>query len=95
MSNTRKHIFATLTMLAFSALCVVSASAQMAIKKAVAPVVPPDSADVAYYGKKHFWRTAAETFGFNIGLWAFDRYVQKGDFAYISLNSIKTRVRDK
>ena len=50
MSNTRKHIFATLTMLAFSALCVVSASAQMAIKKAVAPVVPPDSADVAYYG---------------------------------------------
>ena len=89
MSNTRKHIFATLTMLAFSALCVVSASAQMAIKKAVAPVVPPDSADVAYYGKKHFWRAAAETFGFNIGLWAFDRYVQKGDFAYISLNSIK------
>lgn len=63
--------------------------AQMAIKKPLVNEVPPDSADVEYYGKKHFWRAAAETAGFNVGLWAYDRFIQKGDFAYISLNSIK------
>ncbi len=67
--------------------------AQMAIKRAVAPVALADTADLRYYGKKHFWRAAAETVGFNIGLWAFDRYIQKGDFAYISLNSIKENFR--
>lgn len=41
------------------------------------------------YTRKHFWRAAGETVGFNIGLWAFDRYVQKGHFAYINLNTIK------
>lgn len=38
---------------------------------------------------KSFWRAATETFGLNIGLWAFDRYIQKGHFAYISLETIK------
>ena len=78
------HIFIILIMLASG-----SARAQMPIKLSVADTVPPDSADLAYYGRKHFWRAAAEVAGFNIGLWAFDRYVQKGDFAYISLNTIK------
>ena len=27
--------------------------------------------------KKHPWRAAAETFGMNVGVWAFDRYVMK------------------
>ena len=49
----------------------------------------PDSIDLHVNGRKAFWRAAAETFGFNIGLWAFDRYVQKGRFAYISFNTIK------
>ena len=49
----------------------------------------PDSIDVAEGAKKHFWRASGEVFGFNMGLWAFDRYVQKGDFAYISFKSIK------
>ena len=40
----------------------------------------PDSIDVAEGAKKHFWRASGEVFGFNMGLWAFDRYVQKGDF---------------
>lgn len=66
-----------------------TATAQMPIKISVMPQAPPDSADVAYYGREHFWRAAGEVFGFNIGLWAFDRYIQKGDFAYISLNTIK------
>lgn len=48
----------------------------------------PDTND--YYKKKPlFWRAATEVFGCNMGLWAFDRYVQKGQYAYISLNTIK------
>lgn len=67
----------------------VGAWAQMPIKLQVAPQVDPDSVDLAYYGKKHFWRAAGTVVGFNIGLWAFDRYVQNGDFARISLHSVK------
>lgn len=51
--------------------------------------VPPDSCDSARLEKNAFWRASAETVGFNIGLWAFDRYVQKGHYAYISFNTIK------
>jgi len=29
--------------------------------------------------KKHPWRAAAETFGMNVGVWAFDRYVMNED----------------
>ena len=53
----------------------------------------PDSADVFRLQKKHFWRAGAETVGFNIGLWAFDRYVLDGHFAYISWNTIKKNFR--
>lgn len=67
----------------------VSTSAQMPIKYNMVTQVPPDSADVAYYGRRHFWRAAAEVGGFNIGLWAFDRFVQNGDYAHVTLNSIK------
>ena len=51
--------------------------------------VLPDSADVRLHEHKAFWRAGAETAGFNIGLWAFDRYVQKGHYAYISWNTIR------
>lgn len=43
--------------------------------------------------EKHFWRAAAETFGMNMGLWAFDRYIQKGHFAYISWSTIRENFR--
>lgn len=43
-----------------------------------------DTADVCPQEKKAFWRTAAEVAGFNVGLWAFDRYVLNGHYAYIS-----------
>lgn len=66
---------------------------QMPIKYAVKDTVPADSADIAHYGKKKFWQASAEVVGFNLGLWAFDRYVQHGDFAYISWNSIKENFR--
>lgn len=62
-------------------------------RRLVSDVVVPDSADVALHEKRLFWRAGAETFGFNIGLWAFDRYVLKGHYAYISWNSIKENFR--
>lgn len=55
----------------------------------VATPILPDSADVCLHERKAFWRAGAETVGFNIGLWAFDRYVLKGHYAYISWNTIK------
>lgn len=67
---------------------------QIVIRHDVVRQQRPDSIDsVAYYSKKHFWRAGAEVVGFNLGLWAFDRYIQKGDFAYISFNSIKENFR--
>lgn len=44
--------------------------------------------------KKHFWRAAGETFGLNVGLWAFDRYVLKGHYSYISLKTIKANFKN-
>lgn len=52
------------------------------------PVVP-DSADMVYHEQKHFWRAAAEVFGMNMGLWAFDRYALDGQYAHISWETIK------
>lgn len=55
----------------------------------VSTPVAPDSADIAYHQKKNFWRAGAEVVGLNISLWAFDRYVKHGDYAYISWETIK------
>ena len=63
------------------------------LRKYVAVPKAPDSLDVARLSKKSFWRASAETFGFNMGLWAFDRYVQKGHYAYISWETIKANFR--
>lgn len=52
------------------------------------PVVP-DSVDIAYHQKKHFWRAGAEVFGLNMSLWAFDRFALEGHYAYISWETIK------
>ena len=59
----------------------------------VSTPVLPDSADVRLHAHKAFWRAGVETAGFNIGLWAFDRYVLKGHYAYISWNTIKENFR--
>ena len=66
----------------------IKASAQMPIKYNMVEAVPPDSADLEYYGRKHFWRASAEVVGFNVGLWAFDRYVTHGDWSYINIKTI-------
>lgn len=67
--------------------------AQMPIKHDMVEQLPPDSIDLAEANKKHFWRASAEVVGFNLGLWAFDRYVQHGDFSYISWNTVKENFR--
>lgn len=71
-----------------------SAMSQIAMRHdAVVPVLP-DSADVAYQSKKNFWRASAEVVGFNIGLWAFDRYIDHGDWSYISFKTIARNFRE-
>ena len=62
------------------------------VRYVVAPV-RPDPADVDSYRPKRFWRGAAEVFGFNMSLWAFDRFVQHGEYAYINLHTIKENFR--
>lgn len=71
-----------------------TAQAQIPIKMSAVTPVAPDSADCDYYGRRHFWRASAEVVGFNIGLWAFDRYVQHGDWSYISLKTIARNFRE-
>lgn len=63
-----------------------------AMEEWVAPVVspqPPDSVDVLRLQHKAFWRGASEVVGFNLALWGYDRFIEKGQYAYISWNSIK------
>lgn len=76
-------------------LCAASqAEAQMAIRHTVVQPVDPDTVDVDKFRKRHFWRASAEVFGFNMGLWAFDRYVQHGDWSYINIHTIKRNWRE-
>ncbi len=60
----------------------------------LSPPLPPDTTDLKLRTKKHFWRAAAEVAGFNIGLWAFDRFVQHGEFSYISWKTIRDNFRN-
>jgi len=43
---------------------------------------------------KRPWMAAGQVFSFNVGIWAFDRYVIDGPYAYISLNSVKRNLRE-
>ena len=64
-------------------------SAQIGCRHSVVSSLAPDSLDLVYYGKKRLKQSAATIVGVNVGVWAFDRYVRKQDYAYISLNTIK------
>jgi len=68
-------------------------NAQVAIRYPIAIPQPPDSADITYYSKKNGWRAGGMVFGINAGLWLFDRYVLKGDYAYINFHTIKDNFR--
>lgn len=71
----------------------VGAICQTPAKHTLMQAAEPDSADVARYGHTHFWRASAQVAGMNLGLWAFDRFVQRGDFAYISPRTIQANLR--
>ena len=62
---------------------------QIAIRKQVATPKLADSLDIAYYSKKRGFQAGAMVFSINMGVWVFDRYIQKGDFAYINMHTIK------
>lgn len=60
-----------------------------AIRYRVAEPRIADSLDIAHYAQKKGFRAGTMVFGLNMGVWAFDRYVLKADFAYIDMNTIK------
>lgn len=70
-----------------------SVQAQFAIRHQVSTPRPPDSLDIAYYSKKNGWLAASKVFGLNMGIWAFDRYVQKAEFAYINMHTIRKNLK--
>ena len=71
----------------------VTSCLQLGERKVVSYMTLPDSADISRHREKNFWRAGAEVVGLNIGLWAFDRYVLKGHYAYISWNTIKANFK--
>lgn len=75
-------------------LVAVNGKAQIPVRFNTFPISAPDSTDVVRMTKRHFWRAAAEVGGFNLSLWAFDRYIQHGDFAYISFKTIGKNFRE-
>lgn len=66
---------------------------QMAIRHQVVPPVKPDSADITYYSKKNWAHAGLQVFGINMGVWAFDRYIQNADFAKINIHTVKENFR--
>ncbi len=66
-----------------------SSFAQTGITLPVWESKPPDSLDISYYAKKKPWTASIMSFSYNIGIWAFDRYVLKADYAYINFNTMK------
>ena len=51
------------------------------------------SADSILFVRPKPVKTAIQIAGLNVGVWAFDRYVLKGEWAYIGLNSMKRNIR--
>lgn len=66
---------------------------QFSMRKQSTIVRPPEMDDLEYYSKKDGWGAATQAFGFNMGLWAFNRYIANEDFARVTFNSIKTNFR--
>ena len=65
------------------------ACSQLAIRYQVATPKAPDSLDISHYSKKRGFRAGTMAFGVNMGVWAFDRYIRKADFAYIDMRTIR------
>ena len=50
----------------------------------------PSLSDTTLYQPRRPWKAAIETFGLNMLVWSFDRYIMKEDWAYINGNTIKS-----
>lgn len=68
-------------------------NAQIPMRRTVATIRPTNSTDIAYYSKKRWLQAGTMTFSINMGVWAFDRYIQNADFAKISGKTIKENFR--
>ena len=68
-------------------------SAQVGYRHSVMPSLPPDSLDLAYYGKKRLGQSATTIVGVNLGVWSFNRFMMKEDFAYIDIHTIRDNFR--
>jgi len=88
----QNRLYALLVLFIFAAL---TAQAQFAIRYQVVPPKPADSLDIAYYSKKNGIGAATQIFSFNMGLWAFNRYVAKQHYAYINIHTIKDNLSHK
>lgn len=71
----------------------ISCYSQIAIRHQISTPRLADSIDIEYYSHKNGLRAGAMNFSLNMGIWAFDRYIQKADFAYISIHTIKDNLK--
>ncbi len=68
-------------------------AAPMAIGHSAPAARPGPSETTAEAGIKRPWFSALEVLGINAGVWAWDRYVFKNDFSYISWKTWKANLR--
>lgn len=66
---------------------------QFSMRKQSTVIRLPEKEDLEYYSKKNGWGAAAQVFGFNMGLFAFNRFIANEDFAHVTSNSIKTNFK--
>lgn len=50
--------------------------------------------DTTLFHPRHPWKAALETFGLNMLVWGFDRYLVKEDWAYINGHTIKSNFKN-
>ncbi len=62
---------------------------QMPIKYNMVKQIDPDSADVDYYKKKHFWRAGAEVVGLTSDYGLSTGLCSMEDWSYINFHTIK------
>lgn len=70
-----------------------SAYSQFILRHKTTRPQPVDSLDIQYYSKKNGLGAATQVFTLNMGVWAFDRYVLKGDYAYINSKTIRDNLK--
>lgn len=76
-------------------LVAISFYPQFAIRKSVRTPKVADSLDISFYSKKNGWAAGAQIFSLNMGLWGFNRFVAKQDYAYINIKTIRKNLSHK